>query len=172
MTQRRETTIKQGEVTDIMSRLSELPEHEKDPGAAVSLPEIFRTKEYMAEIKGALKKGYTFEDIAAIFTERCGVAVSARQIKYHFTRARNRSAKCKSGKKAGETSTSGGGVPSKDSQRAGAVGCVKENHMAPDSVAISSMKVPGFASENSATARAEGNVDSGAFSPDTRPEKS
>jgi hypothetical protein len=39
-----------------MSRLSELPEREKDPGAALSLPEIFRAKEYMAEIKGAMKK--------------------------------------------------------------------------------------------------------------------
>jgi hypothetical protein len=155
-----------------MSCLSELPEREKDSSATVSLPEIFRAKEYMTEIKGALKKGYTFEDIAAIFTERCGVAVSARQIKYHFTRAKNRSAKGKSGKKTGETSTSGGGVPSVDSQRAGAVGCVKENHMAPDSAAISSMKVPGFASENSATAGAEGNVDSGVFSPDTSPKES
>jgi hypothetical protein len=115
-----------------MSRLSELPKREKDPSAAVSLPEIFRAKEYMAEIKGALKKGYTFEDIAAIFTERCGVAVSARQIKYHFTRAKNWGAKGKSGKKAGETSTSGGGVPSVDSQRAGAVGCVNSGIFSPD----------------------------------------
>jgi hypothetical protein len=171
MTQRRGTIIKQGAVTDIMSRLSELPEREKDPSAAVSLPEIFRAKEYMAEIKGALKKGYTFEDIAAIFTERCGVAVSARQIKYHFTRAKNRSAKGKSGKKIGGTSTPGG-IPSVDFQRVGVVRCVKENRMVPDSAAISSMKVPGFASENSATAGAEGNVDSGVFSIDTRPKGS
>jgi hypothetical protein len=54
----------------------------------------------MAEIRGALKKGYTFEDLAEIFTERCGVAVSARQLKYHYTRGRNRGMKTQAGKKA------------------------------------------------------------------------
>jgi hypothetical protein len=76
-----------------MSRLSELPEREKDPGEAVSLSEVFRTKEYLAEIKGALKKGYTFGEIAEIFTERCGASVSERQMKYHYTREKNRRAK-------------------------------------------------------------------------------
>jgi hypothetical protein len=76
-----------------MSCLSRLPEREKDPGAAVSLGEIFRTKEYLAEIRGALKKGYTFGEIAEIFTERCGVSVSERQMKYHYTREKNRRAK-------------------------------------------------------------------------------
>jgi hypothetical protein len=76
-----------------MSRLSELPDRGKDPGAAVSLGEIFHTKEYLAEIRGALKKGYTFENLAAIFTEICGVDVSARQLKYHYTREKNRRTK-------------------------------------------------------------------------------
>ena len=80
MTQRRRATIKQGAVTDVMSCLSELPERGKAPDKAVSLTEIFRTKEYIAEIKRALKKGYTFDDLAAIFSERCGVNVSARQL--------------------------------------------------------------------------------------------
>jgi hypothetical protein len=82
-----------------MSHLANLPEREKGPDDPVSLPEIFRTKEYMAEIRGALKKGYTFEDLAKIFTERCGVAVSARQMKCHFTRGKNRGLKNQSGKK-------------------------------------------------------------------------
>ena len=93
MTQRKGTAIKQGAVTDVMSCLSELPERGKAPDKAVSLPEIFRTKEYIAEIKRALKKGYTFDDLAAIFSERCGVNVSARQLKYHCTREKNKRAK-------------------------------------------------------------------------------
>jgi hypothetical protein len=54
----------------------------------------------MAEIRGALKKGYTFEDLAEIFTKRCGVIVTARQLKYHFTRGKNRGLKNQVGKKA------------------------------------------------------------------------
>jgi hypothetical protein len=158
-----------------MSRLSELPEREKDPGAAVSLGEIFRTKEYMAEIKGALKKGYTFENLAAIFTKRCGVAISARQIKYHFTRAKNLEVKGKSGKtgkKAGEKSAPRCCIQSADSEERGAIECAEENQMASDPAAISSMKVPGFSSENSVAVEAEGNVDPDAFSLDTRPKRS
>jgi hypothetical protein len=86
-------------VTDLISHLAGLPEREKGPDDPISLPEIFRAKEYMAEIRGALKKGYTFEDLAEIFTERCGVAVSARQLKYHYTRGKNRGLKNQSGKK-------------------------------------------------------------------------
>jgi hypothetical protein len=168
MTQRRGTIIKQGAVTDIMSRLSELSEREKGPGTAVSLGEIFRAKEYMAEIKGALKKGYSFSDLAEIFTEKCGVNISARQIKYHLTRAKNRSVKGKSGKNAGERSLSRGCAPLSDTGQRRAAGCAKENPVAPDSAAIFSMKVPEFSSENRVAAETEGNVDSVTFSPDTR----
>jgi hypothetical protein len=84
-----------------MSLLANLPEREKAPDDPVSLSEIFRTKEYVAEIKGALKRGYSFDDLEKLFTERCGVAVSARQIKYHYTRGTNQGMKSKSGKKAG-----------------------------------------------------------------------
>jgi hypothetical protein len=100
MTQRRQITIKQCAVTDVMSHLSKLPEREKDPGVLLSLSEIFRTKEYAVEIKGALKKGYTFDDLAEIFSERCGAAVTARQLKYHYTRAKNMGTKKKTGVKA------------------------------------------------------------------------
>jgi hypothetical protein len=93
MAQRRGTTIKQSAVSDVMSRLSELPDRGKDPGAVISLSKVLHTKEYFAEIKGALKKGYTFSDLAAIFSERCGVSISARQLKYHYTREKNKSAK-------------------------------------------------------------------------------
>jgi len=93
MPQRKQTTVKQGAVADVMSQLSRLPTREKDPDAPVTLPEIFRTKEYAAEITGALKRGYSFADIAAIFTERCGVKITARQLKYHCTHERNLRAK-------------------------------------------------------------------------------
>jgi hypothetical protein len=42
MTQRRGTTIKLCAVSDVMSRLSELPERGEDSGGAVSLGKIFR----------------------------------------------------------------------------------------------------------------------------------
>jgi hypothetical protein len=99
MTQRRGTTIKQGAVADVMSCLSKMPDRGKAPDTAVSLTEIFRTKEYLAEIKGALKKGYSFNDLAQIFTEKCEVNISARQLKYHCTREKNRSAKNSAGRK-------------------------------------------------------------------------
>lgn len=100
MTHRRGISIKQGTVTDVMSCLSELPEKGKAPDEAVSLPEIFHTKEYLAEIKGALKKGYSFDDLARIFTEKSGVNISARQLKYHCTREKNRRAKNSAGGKS------------------------------------------------------------------------
>jgi hypothetical protein len=98
--------IQQGVVTELMSRLANLPEREKSPDDPVSLSAMFRTKEYVAEVKAALKKGYTFEDLAEIFTERCGVAISARQIKYHFTRGKNQGMKSKSDRKGREVSAS------------------------------------------------------------------
>jgi hypothetical protein len=102
MSQQKQTVIKQGDISDVMSRMSELPDRGKDTGAAISLGKVFRTKEYFAEIKGALKKGYTFNDLAAIFAERCGVDISARQMKYHYTREKNRRAESNIG---GETKT-------------------------------------------------------------------
>jgi hypothetical protein len=96
---RKSPIIQQGVVTELMSQLAKLPEREKAPGDPVRLSEIFRTKEYIAEIKGALKRGYSFDDLAKIFTERCEIAVSARQIRYHFTREMNRGKKTKVGKK-------------------------------------------------------------------------
>jgi hypothetical protein len=64
-------------MTDVMSCLSELPEKRESPDTAISLAEIFRTKKYLAGIKGALKKGYSFDDLARIFTEKCGINISA-----------------------------------------------------------------------------------------------
>lgn len=89
MSQRKKTVVKQGSLRDVMSHLAELPKRDKDPTALLGLSEIFRTKEYMAEIRSALKKGYSFDQLAEIFTERCGVDITARQIQYHFTRERN-----------------------------------------------------------------------------------
>ena len=82
--------LQQSTVTDLISHLAKLPEREKSPDDPVSLPEIFRTKEYMTEIRNALKKGYTFEDLSKIFSEKVGVTVSVRQLKYHYTRGKNK----------------------------------------------------------------------------------
>ena len=92
-------SIRQGIVTEMMTELANLPKREKSPGDLITLSEIFRMKGYMTEIKGALKRGYSFDDLAEIFTERFGVAVSARQIRYHFTRAQNIGKKSGTGQK-------------------------------------------------------------------------
>jgi hypothetical protein len=92
--------IQQGKLIDVMTQLANLPERKKAPDAPVSLSEIFRTREYMAEIKGALKKGYSFDDLARIFTEKCGVNISARQLKYRCTREKNRRDKNSDGGKS------------------------------------------------------------------------
>jgi hypothetical protein len=146
-----------------MSRLSELPEREKAPGIAVSLGEIFRVKEYMAEIKGALKKGYTFENLAAIFTEKCCVNISARQIKYHYTRAKNLSAKGKSVKKTGARSASRVRASSADAEKTEADGRAKENSVALNPTTIPPLMVPGLSSGNSGMERAGESADPGAF---------
>jgi hypothetical protein len=115
--------MQQSAVSDVMSCLSELPDRGKDPGSTVRLAEMFRTKEYFAEIKSALKKGYSFGDLAAIFTERCGVSISERQLKYHYTRERNKRAKNNSGKIGGKSKkskrpdTSKGDTASDNSER-------------------------------------------------------
>jgi hypothetical protein len=81
---RKSPIIQQGVVAELMTELANLPEREKVPGDPVSLSEIFHAKKYVADISGALKRGYSFDDLAQIFTEKCGAAVSARQIKYYI----------------------------------------------------------------------------------------
>jgi hypothetical protein len=111
---RRSPIIQQGIVTELMIELANLPEREKNPGDPVSLSEVFRTKEYAAEVKAALKKGYTFENLAEIFSERCGVAITARQMKYHFTRGKSQGAKSKSSKKVEKIASIGSHSSSAD----------------------------------------------------------
>jgi hypothetical protein len=164
--------IKQGKVTELMSKLASLPEREKDPDEPVSLSEIFRTKEYAAEVKAALKKGYTFKNLAEIFTERCGIAVSARQIKYHFTRGKNQGVKSKSGKKAGDTGTSEDRISSAGPPGKRAVESTKENVVTSDSEAKHSPKESGAVFENGIATRAEGNPKPGAFSINAKPAES
>jgi hypothetical protein len=159
--------IRQGKVTELMTELANLPEREKAPNDPVSLSEIFSTKEYAAEVKSALKKGYTFENLAAIFTEKYGIAVTARQIKYHFTHAKNQGVKSKSGKKSGETGASEDHALSVDSPGKTVTEGVKENFIAPDSRTKPSSNVSGFHFDNGATAKTEENVDLGAFPIDT-----
>ena len=81
---------------DVMSHLSNLPNREPDINVLLGLSEIFRTKEYITKIKDALKKGYTFNDLAEIFSDKCGISINGRQLKYHYTRAKNLGTKGKS----------------------------------------------------------------------------
>jgi hypothetical protein len=155
-----------------MTQIANLPERGKTPNDPISMSEIFRTKEYAAEIKAALKKGYTFENLAEIFTERCGIAVSARQIKYHFTRAKNRGVKGKPSKKAGESGDSENHVLPVDSPGKTAAEGVKENFIASDSRTKPFSNSSGFSFENRATAETKRNVDPGAFPIDVRPKES
>jgi hypothetical protein len=166
---RKGPVIKQGKVTELMSKLASLPERERDPDEPVSLSEIFRTKEYAAEVKAALKKGYSFENLAEIFSERCGVAVIARQMKYHFTRGKNRGMKSKSGRKAGEIGSIGSRSSSADSPH---VGKAKENPAVTESRAESSSKDSGFVFENGATTGTEKDAKPGAFSINAKPKES
>ena len=78
--------LQQGAVSDLISHIANLPEREKSADDPISLPEIFRTKEFLTEIRGALKRGYSFEDLSQIFSDKCGVSISTRQLKYHYTR--------------------------------------------------------------------------------------
>ena len=95
-------------VTEMVTELANLPKREIKPDDLMTLPEIFRIKGYMTEIKGALKRGYSFDELAEIISERCGVAISARQIRYHFTRAQNMGKKSGTGQK---TAKKPGGFP-------------------------------------------------------------
>ncbi len=101
MKQRKRTTLQQGVVVDVMSHLSKLEGREKDPSKPVALSELFRTKEYAAEIQSALGKGYSFDDIAEIFTQRSGVQITGRQLQYHYTREKNLRVKGKKSKGTG-----------------------------------------------------------------------
>jgi hypothetical protein len=155
---RKNPTILQGVVTELMTQLANLPEREKAPEEPVSLSEIFRSKEYIAEIKGALKRGYSFDDLAEIFTEKCGVGVSARQMKCHFTREINRGKKGKSVKKAGEDGVTKIRASSADSSQKNAAQNTQRNLAAASFEIDSEAKVlpkgtekgTGFAIENSA----------------------
>ena len=117
---RKNTTIRQGVVTEMMTELANLPKREKAPDDLLTLPEIFREKEYMAEIKGALRRGYSFEDLAEIFTERCGVTITARQLKYHCTRERNLHANGRKTKSADAPKNSSGPTNSSSIRTEGA----------------------------------------------------
>jgi hypothetical protein len=165
MMKRKSPIIKQGKVTELITELANLPEREKDPEEPVSLSEIFRTKEYAAEVKAALKKGYTFENLAEIFSEKCGVAVSARQIKYHFTRGKNRGMKSKSPKKVEGIGVTGSRVSTADSSRESIDSNGKENRGVTDSPVKGSPKGEGFFSGNGMITDAK----PGAFSLSAKP---
>jgi hypothetical protein len=164
--------IRQGKVTDLMTQIANLPERKKAPDDMVSLTEIFRTKEYIAEVRRALKRGYSFGDLAKIFTERCGVAISARQIRYHYTHEQNQSVNAKSRKKPRKTGASENHALSADSPQKTAVDDVKENHTAPDSRTKPLSNSSGFSFESRATAETERKIDFGAFPIDARPKES
>jgi hypothetical protein len=160
--------IQQGIVTELMSQLASLPEREKTPEDPVRLSEMFRTKEYVAEVKAALKKGYTFEDLAGIFTERCGVAVSARQIKYHFTRGQNRNSKNKSARDKGGKGISKNDVSSMDFAQKSADNDMEGNKNMTNSSAKYSLEseefIPGNGVATGAATNVNLNANPGAFS--------
>jgi hypothetical protein len=164
--------IRQDKVTDLMTQLANLPERKKAPDDPVSLTEIFRTKKYMAEIRRALKRGYGFGDLAEIFTERCGVAISARQIKYHYTHGNNQDVKAESAKEIAGNSVSKSRVSSGDSSRENTCPDRKESVVALGLEAESPSEVSEFAFENGTATGADGNVNPGAFSIDVRPKES
>jgi hypothetical protein len=169
---RKSPIIQQGVVTELMTELANLPEREKAPGDPVSLSEIFHAKKYIADIRGALKRGYSFDDLAQIYSDKCGVAVSARQIKYHFTRGKNRGTKKKSAKKAGEIGGTESHISSADSSEKNAAEGTKESLAVTDLETKSSSKGVGFVFENGATACVEGNAKAGAFGLDTKSKES
>jgi hypothetical protein len=160
---RRALQIQQGVVTDLISHLAGLPEREKSSDDLLSLPEIFRTKEYMAEIRGALKKGYTFDDLAEIFSERCGVTITARQIKYHHTRGEKQDSKSKTGKKGEAVGHQKKRASSKDTPRKDTD---ESKEMSIESVERSSQG-PATVSDN----RSVANVKPGAFLISMTPEE-
>jgi hypothetical protein len=169
---RKSPIIKQSVVTELTTQLTNLPDREKAPGDPVSLSEIFHAKKYVADIRGALKRGYSFDDLAQIFTEKCGVAVSARQIKYHFTRGKNQETKNKAVKKAGEIGGAESHISSTDSLRKSVTEDTKESVATTDLETKPSSKGVGFVFENGATICVEGNAKAGAFALDTKPKES
>ena len=131
--------FRHSDVADVMSHLACLPKREKEQDDSMSMPEIFREKSYMSEIKGALKKGYTFDDLAKIFSDRCSVVISGRQLKYHYTRAKNLGMKEKSGGKSKSVNTP------KDAESV-----MERNTRETDSRENSPPEYPDFVSRNSA----------------------
>jgi len=89
MSQRKKVLIKRSVMEDFVLYMKSLPKRELDPDFSFGLRDIFRTKEYAVEIKNALKNGYTFDHIAEILSVRFGVAISGRQLQYHYTRSKN-----------------------------------------------------------------------------------
>jgi hypothetical protein len=163
-------------VTELITELAKLPEREKTPDDSVSLSELFRAKEYRAEIKGALKRGYSFDDLAKIFSERCGFAITSRQIKYHFTRGQNRRAKSKPEKKSGGNRAVENRISTTDSPRKNAADSVKEKITAANAETVSPLISAEFDFGNDSTIGvatvADKSVNQDAFSPNVKPEES
>jgi len=94
MTQSKKTIqLRHGAVANLISHIKDLPEREKSPDAMLSLSEVFSEKSFISEIKILLKKGYSFGDLAGFIAEKCGISVTERQCRYHFTRATKKSQK-------------------------------------------------------------------------------
>jgi hypothetical protein len=173
---RKNSSIKKSVVTELITELAKLPEREKTPDDSVSLSEFFSAKEYMREIKGALKRGYGFDDLAKIFSERCGFVITSRQMKYHFTRGQNRRAKSKPEKKSGGNRAVENDVSSADSQRKNAADSVKEKITAANAETVSPLEIAEFDFENDSTIRvatvADKSANRDAISPNVKTEES
>jgi hypothetical protein len=169
---RRSPTIQQGILREFIAKLAKLPNRKGEPDVPASLSEMFRTKEYMTEIKAALKRGYSFDDLAKILSELCGFVITSRQMKYHFTRGKNRGLKSKSAKKSGVNRTDENRVPAADSQQKNTAEGAKETLTASDSEMKTSPHDSGFIFKNGAITVPEETQKSGAYSLNTKPEES
>ena len=81
--------IQHNVVMELVSHLKELPSRDENINKVLTLTQIFHTEAFKREVKALLKRGYTHKEISKIITEKCGIIISERQVKYHYTRAEN-----------------------------------------------------------------------------------
>jgi len=108
-------------IMGLISHLKELPSRDTNANKVLTLTQIFHTEEFKKEVQSLLQKGYLHSEIAAIITEKCGVHISERQVKYHCTRAANTKKYKKSSRKAtqkvNETSNNPGSIIHESSRK-------------------------------------------------------
>ena len=101
--------LKRSVVMDLVSHLKDLPSRDTNANNVMNLTQIFHAEDFKKEVESLLERGYSHTEIATIINEKCGILVSERQVKYHCTRAANRT---KRGKKGAVKATKKGGEKS------------------------------------------------------------